>query len=76
MEELKDERLESYRIAAYPVFLRHGKKGLTWRKFLGDLGLLEGGPSAAKKSKKLSRGELDALYEKAALIKALDQKGR
>lgn len=72
-DALKEEPIDKLRLAAFPVWLESGKKGLRFSEFLRRIGLSKDPP--ARKSKKLDRAQLSRLYAQAEKIKSQDLKG-
>ncbi|MDD7973445.1 hypothetical protein [Roseinatronobacter alkalisoli] len=76
-EAAVDDMREAYRVAAYPVYLQHGKKGKKWTQFLNELGLgVRKKSNNAGRRRGASREQLDRIYKLAEDVRKADLGGR
>ena len=66
LEGIVEDSKETYRLQAFPVWLRHGKKGVSWGQFVQSLGL---GYSSPKKEAPTKKRDLSRTYRAAAAVR-------
>ena len=73
LQGAREDQREAYRQAAFPVWLKAGKKAGSWPEFLRKLRLSSKAP-AQQSRRKRSDVDVESIYQQAEEIKARHQK--